>query len=88
MYLLLTPSLFYFADPSSAVACGAQRLSRLTAAALSLASRFGARYPLEEMLYTCSIWPLHDIAMTTIVWCMAHTKSGSGGVVYCAIVVQ
>jgi len=33
-------------------------------------------------------WPLHDIAITNVVWCMTYTKEGRGGVVYCAIDVQ
>jgi len=35
-----------------------------------------------------SLWPLHDIVNTNIVWCMAYNSEVGGGVVYCAIVVQ
>jgi len=33
------------------------------------------------------VWPLHDIAMINIGWCMAYQRGFGGGVVYCAIVV-
>jgi len=33
-------------------------------------------------------WPLHDIAITDIVWCMASKGGFGGGGVYCAMVVQ
>jgi len=34
-------------------------------------------------------WPFHDIAITNIVWFMAHNRGvGEGGVVYCAMDVQ
>jgi len=29
------------------------------------------------------VWPLHDIAITNIVWCMAYTR-GVGGASYIA----
>jgi len=34
------------------------------------------------------IWPLQDIAITNIVWCIAYTREFEGGVVYCPIIVQ
>jgi len=34
-----------------------------------------------------AIWPLHDIAITNIVWRIAY-KKGVGGVLYCTTVVQ
>jgi len=33
-------------------------------------------------------WPLHDIAITNIVDGVRYIKGGSGGVAYCATVVQ
>ena len=33
-------------------------------------------------------WPLHDIAVANIVWCMAYTREVGGGIVYCPIVGQ
>jgi len=33
-------------------------------------------------------WPLHDIAMTNIVWRMAYTRGVRWGVVYCPIAAQ
>jgi len=33
-------------------------------------------------------WPLHDIAITNIVCCMAYKGGVSGGGVYCAMVVR
>jgi len=33
-------------------------------------------------------WPLHDIAITNILWCMAYKRGFGGGGVYCAMVVQ
>jgi len=35
-----------------------------------------------------SDWPLHDIVITNIVWCIAYKREVGGGVVYCPIVVQ
>jgi len=32
-------------------------------------------------------WPLLDISITNIVWCMAYKREVVGGVVYCAIYV-
>ena len=34
------------------------------------------------------IWPLHDIAIANVVWCMAYTTGVRWGVVYCPIAVQ
>ena len=39
--------------------------------------------PLSEAILD-EIWPLHDVDITNIVWCMAY----KGGVVYCTIAVQ
>jgi len=33
-------------------------------------------------------WPLHDIAITHLAWCMAYTGGVDGGGVYYAMVVQ
>ena len=33
-------------------------------------------------------WPLQDIVINNIVWCMACTREVRGGVVYCPIAVQ
>jgi len=33
-------------------------------------------------------WPLHDIVIANIVWCMAYTREVGGGVLYCPIAVQ
>jgi len=33
-------------------------------------------------------WPLHDIVVTNIVWCIAYTREVGRGVVYCGIDVQ
>jgi len=33
-------------------------------------------------------WPLHDIVITNIVWCMVYKIEVEGGVVYCSIAVQ
>jgi len=30
-------------------------------------------------------WPLDDIAITNIVWCMAHNRNIGGGGLYCTI---
>jgi len=35
-----------------------------------------------------SAWPLHNIAIPNIVWCVAHKKVVAGGGVFCAIVVK
>jgi len=34
---------------------------------------------LQKWLPTNRTWPLHDIAMTNIVWCMAYTTGVGGG---------
>jgi len=34
------------------------------------------------------VWPLHDIAITNIVWCTIYKRGVGGGGVYCAMVVQ
>jgi len=43
-------------------------------------------------IYICinraPIWPLHDIAITDMIWCMALKGRVGGGGVYCAMVVQ
>ena len=33
-------------------------------------------------------WPLQDIAIANIVWCMAYKRGVGGGGVYCAMGVQ
>ena len=33
-------------------------------------------------------WPIHDIAIANIEWCMAYAGGVWGGVVYCAVVVH
>ena len=33
-------------------------------------------------------WPLHDIAITDIVWCIAYKRESGGEVVYSPIIVQ
>jgi len=33
-------------------------------------------------------WPLHDIVITNIVWCIADKREVGRGVIYCAIIVQ
>jgi len=33
-------------------------------------------------------WPLHDIVITNIVWCIAYKREVGRGVVYCPIIVQ
>jgi len=35
-----------------------------------------------------AFWPLHDIDITNIVWCLAYKREFGEGVVYCPIVVQ
>jgi len=35
-----------------------------------------------------SCWPLHEIAITNIVWCMTYKRGSRDGVVYCAIAVK
>jgi len=39
-------------------------------------------------LIVLTTWPLHDIAITNIVWCMTYIRGLGGGVVYYAIVMQ
>jgi len=39
-----------------------------------------------KLLY--SRWPLHDIAIANIVWCMAYRSGGRKVAVYCAMGVQ
>jgi len=34
------------------------------------------------------IWPLHDIAIANIVWCIAYKRGVRTGGVYCAVVGQ
>jgi len=33
-------------------------------------------------------WPLHDIVITDIVWCIVYKREVEGGVVYRPMVVQ
>jgi len=33
-------------------------------------------------------WPLHDIVITNIVWCVAYKREIEGGVVCCPLAVQ
>jgi len=33
-------------------------------------------------------WPLHDIVITNIVWCIAYKRAVGRGVLYCPIIVQ
>ena len=33
-------------------------------------------------------WPLHDIVITNIVWCIAYKREVGRGVLYCPITVQ
>jgi len=35
-----------------------------------------------------AIWPLDEIVITNIVWCIAYKREFGGGVVYCPIIVQ
>ena len=32
--------------------------------------------------HRAAAWPLHDIVITNIAWCMAYTREVGGGVVY------
>jgi len=43
--------------------------------------------PRAQQPRLASSWPLHDIAITNIVWCMAYNGGIGGGGVYCAMVV-
>jgi len=38
----------------------------------------------EPCRHRAQIWPLHDIAITNAVWCMAHKVGGSLGGAYIA----
>jgi len=40
------------------------------------------------MIRLVESWPLQDIVITNIVWCMAFTREVEKAVVYCPIVVQ
>jgi len=33
-------------------------------------------------------WPVHDIVIANIVWCIAYKRESGGEVVYCPIIVQ
>jgi len=33
-------------------------------------------------------WPLQDIVIAKIVWCIAYTREVGRGVLYCSIIVQ
>ena len=33
-------------------------------------------------------WPLHDLVITNIVWCIAYKREVARGVIYCPIIVQ
>jgi len=35
-----------------------------------------------------STWPLHDIVIANIVWCIAYKREVGRGVLYCPIIVQ
>jgi len=41
--------------------------------------------PVDSTVWGLTIWPLHDIVIANIVWCMAYKREVVGGVVYCAI---
>jgi len=43
---------------------------------------------LEQPFRWARGWPLHDIAIANIVWCMTFKGGVGGGGVYCAMVVQ
>jgi len=34
------------------------------------------------------IWPLHDIVIANIVWCITYKRESGEEVVYCPIIVQ
>jgi len=59
-----------------------------------LGSKYGPPFVLRVALFRCrrasavANWPLHDIAITNVVWRMAYKRGVGGGVVYCAIDVQ
>jgi len=44
----------------------------------------GGLRALERVEY----WPLHDIVLTNIVWCIAYKREVGSGVVYYPIIVQ
>jgi len=33
-------------------------------------------------------WPLNDVGIANIVWCIAYTREFGGGVAHCPIIVQ
>jgi len=35
-----------------------------------------------------TVWPLHDIVITNIVWCIAYNRGVGRGVLYCVIIVR
>ena len=51
------------------------------------ATKNGRRVHLSY-LGPASSWPLHDIVMTNMVWCIAYKREFGGGVVYCLIIGQ
>jgi len=51
-------------------------LRYLSKANLTIAVNCSCRAPLKVL---CALWPLYDIAITDIVWCMALTGGFGGG---------
>jgi len=54
----------------------------------AMAGFLGGEEPAQTEVRVALIWPLHDIAIANIVWCMAQKKRGRWGGVYCAMGVQ
>jgi len=47
-----------------------------------------AELPWIDSVIRVHPWPLHDIVITNIVWCIADKREVGRGVVYCPIIVQ
>jgi len=45
-------------------------------------------YLLEAKSVPSESWPLQNIVITNIIWCIAYKLEFGGGVVYCPITVQ
>jgi len=62
--------------------------NRAGATPLHLAASKGKLALIKLLVDHGAAWPLHDIAITNIVWCIAHKRGVGGGVVKCAMEVH